>query len=527
MAKLSSAVSDGSSHVAACEPPSVGVVATRAPASLASRAARGALWTVISSVGGRAIGVLGTLVMTRFLHPAQIGEVSDALIIAMTANWVTVWGFGQYAVVKGRGAEAAEVTWHATVAYAALGAVSLGLVVVLGGWLTPFLDAPHAAVYVPGIAFALFLRRLAAMPERALTRDMKFGASGLSSAAGELTYTATALGLAVLGLGGWAIVIGNIVQAIVMLAILIRAAGFASWATPHRLRWARIKDMLRFGVPLGIQNIAHNASRYWDNLAISHFFGPAAVGAYNLAYNLADIPAIQVGEQIALVLMPSMAELPRDRRARALERSTALLSLIIFPLAVGLGLVAHPLIAVILPADDWQAVAPLLTVLACLSVFRPITWVLSAYLEAESKTNRLMVLEIAKLGLLIGGIAALSRIANASDELRPYAVQIASGAIGVAFGATAVAGIALVMREGPSPRRLAQGFLQPLAACGVMAAVVWAVHAALRALGVEHPAVLLAAMIAVGAAVYVGAALVICRDTVRDLLSLVKRAVRR
>ena len=62
--------------------------------------------------------------------------------------------------------------------------------------------------------------------------------------------------------------------------------------------------MLRFGLPLGIQGIAHRRSRYWDNLAISHYFGPAATGAYNMAYNLADIPAIQVGEQIALVLMP-------------------------------------------------------------------------------------------------------------------------------------------------------------------------------------------------------------------------------
>jgi PST family polysaccharide transporter len=487
------------------------------PPSLAARAARGALWTVVSSIGGRAVGVLGTLAMTRFLHPAQIGEVSDATIIAMTANWVTIWGFGQYAVVKGHGADAREVTWHATVAYVVLGAISLGLVALFGGRLTPFLDAPHAAAYVPGMALALYLRRIAAMPERVLTRQMQFRASGMSSAGGELTYTVTALGLAVLGWGGWAIVVANIAQSLVMVIILVRAAGLASWATPHRLRWERIKDMLRFGVPLGVQNIAHNASRYWDNLAISHFFGPGATGAYNLAYNLADIPAIQVGEQIALVLMPSMAKLPRERRPHALERSTALLSLIIFPLAIGLGLVAYPLIALLLPANSWQDVAPLLAVLACLSVFRPITWVLSAYLEAESKTNRLMLLELAKLVLLIGGIAAL----------QPFGVRIASGAVGIAFGATAIAGILLVMREGPSPRRLAMSFLQPLAACGIMAAAVWTVRSMLVAVGLDHPAVLVTSMIGVGAAAYVAAALTLCRATARDLLGLVRQAMRR
>ena len=481
--------------------------------SLARKAARGALWTIVSSMGARAIGVVGTLVMTRFLDPKQIGEVSDAVILALTANWMTIWGFGQYTVVKGRGPDAAEVTWHATVAYLVLGAISLGLVALFGGHLAPFFDAPAAAAYIPGLALALFIRRIGAIPERVLQREMKFRAAGMALFAGEIVYTATALVLAARGWGGWSIVIANIAQSCVAVLVLVRAAGIRSWATPTRLRWARYRDMLRFGVPLGIQGLAHGASRYWDNLAISHYFGPGAMGAYNMAYNLADIPAVQVGEQIAMVLMPSMAELPRERRPRALERSTALLSLIIFPLAVGLGLVAYPLVDLLLPHNEWQLVAPLLVVLACLSVFRPIVWVLSAYLEAESKTNRLMALELAKLALLLLGIIVL----------QPFGLRAATFAVGIAFGVTAIGGVVLVMREGPSPRRLLAGFLQPLAACAVMAAAVLGVRELLA--GHVHTGVLFAAMIATGAVAYVVAALVICRATARDLLALVKQAL--
>ena len=485
--------------------------------SLARKAARGALWTVASSIGGRAVGVIGTLVMTRFLHPDQIGEVSDATILCMTASWLTIWGFGQYTVVKGRGDDQREVTWHATVFYIGLGTLSLGLMALFGGHLTHLVSAPHAAKYVPGMALAIYIRRLGAMPERILTQRMEFRPSGIAMAAGESVYTISALSLAALGWGGMSIVVANIVQSTCVVAILIKAAGVRSWATPTPLRWARIKDMLRFGVPLGIQANAHSASRYWDNLAISHYFGTGALGAYNMAYNLADIPAIQVGEQIALVLLPSMAELPRDRRARALERSTALLSVIIFPLAVGLGFVAYPLIACILPGNDWQEVAPLLTVLACLSVFRPITWVLSAYMEAEQKTNKLMFLEIAKVGVLIGGIGMLS----------PHGLRVASSAVGIAFGLTAIGGVAMVMREGPSPKRLFIGFLQPLAACAVMGAAVWLVHHGLRAADVGHPVVYLLTEIIVGASAYVIAALILCRATSKDLLGLLKQALKR
>lgn len=485
--------------------------------SLAHKAARGALWTVLSSMGGRAVGVLGTLVMTRFLAPEVIGEVADATILVMTANWLTIWGFGQYTVVKGRGEHAAEVRWHATLFYVVLGILSLGSIAVLGGHLTPYFGAPDAARYVPGMALALFIRRVGAMPERVLTQNMKFRASGLSLALGELAYTISALAFAVGGYGGMAIVYANIFQSIVVVVILCVAAGFRSWATPTKFSWARVKDMLSFGVPLGIQGIAHQASRYWDKLTISHFFGTSAVGTYNMAYNLADIPAIQVGEQIALVLMPSMAELPPERRPAALERSSALLSLIIFPLAVGLGLVAYPLIALILPNNAWQEVAPLLAVLTCLSVFRPITWTLSAYLEAESKTNRLMLLELLKLALLVFGIAALA----------PFGLRAAASAVGVAFGVTAILGIAVVVHEGVSWRALAMGFLRPLAACAVMAAVVWLVGRGLVAVGLDRPAIQLVTEIVVGGAVYVLAAFVFAKRTAIDLLQLLKKALKK
>jgi lipopolysaccharide exporter len=484
--------------------------------SLAHRAARGALWTVVSSMGGRAIGVVGTLAMTRFLEPDVIGEVSDATILCMTANWLSIWGFGQYTVVKGRGDVAGEVRWHAFVLYLGLGALALGAVAALGGRITPHLDAPHAAAYIPGMALALFIRRIAGVPERVLIQQMKFRASGMAQAFGELAYTVTALAFAASGWGGMSIVLGNLVQSFVIVGILVRAAGWA-WLEPQRLRLARIVDILRFGLPLCVQGTAHQASRYWDNLTISRLFGPATTGAYNLAYNLADIPAIQVGEQIALVLMPSMAELPPASRPAALERSSALLSVIIFPLAVGLGLVAHPLISLILPATKWQHVAPLLTVLACLSVFRPITWVLSAYLEAESKTNRLMLLELAKVAVLIGGMFLL----------RPYGLRVTAGAVGLAFGFTAIAGVAIVAREGVSPLRLAIGFCQPLGACAVMAVAVWLTHRGLVQADLDHPAILLVAEIVVGAIAYVAAALVLCRATTRDLLGLFRRALRR
>ncbi|MEZ4361225.1 MAG: oligosaccharide flippase family protein [Kofleriaceae bacterium] len=488
--------------------------------SLAERTARGAVWTILTSVLGRAIGVLGTVAMTRFLAPSQVGDVSAATILVMTANWLTTWGFGPYAVVKARGEVAGEVLWHGTVAYVVLGIAVLVPVTFFGGSLLPLFDATAAAQFVPGMALVFFIKRIGAMPERVLVLDMKFRALGLATATGELVYTVVSLALAVRGWGGMSVVIGNLAQSVVTTGLVMRVSGVKRWATPTPLSKARLLDMLRFGAPLAIDSIAHNASRYWDNLMVSHFFGTGKMGMYNMAYNLADIPAVQVGEQISAVLLPSMSALPAERRPAALERSTALLSLIIFPLAVGLGLVADPLIEVVLPAS-WQEVAPLLAVLAMLSIFRPVTWVLAAYMEAQDRTKQLMFTEVGKLAIMLGGIALLA----------PFGLEVAASAIGVAFGASAILGLTLVIRDdpknGPSPRRMVRGFVQPLLACAVMAAAVLLLRTQLLdALRLPAIAVLVIEIL-VGAAAYVAAALVLCRETAQDLLSLLRRIARR
>lgn len=482
--------------------------------STAQQAARGAAWTIATSMGARVVGLLGTLVMTRFLRPEVVGEVAAASIISLTAGWLSTWGFGQYAVVKGRGSDAIEVTWHATVAYNAVGIVGFGCAVLLAPTFANLLGAPAAAVYVRGFAAAAIIRRIGAVPERVLTRSLRFRSVAVANAAGEVACSIAAMALVMFGWGGEAIVAGHIVQSVVATGLLIRAAGWGSWMTPVPLRWARCKDMLRFGVPLSVQLLAHSASRYWDTFVVALIFGPAGAGVYNLAYNLADVPAIYVGEQLALVLMPSMASLPAERRPRALERAAALLSLIIFPLAIGLGVVAQPLITTVLP-PAWRGVAPLLSVLSVLSVFRPVTWVLSAYMESQARTGRLMYLELANLIVLLGGIWVLS----------PLGLVWSAAAVGLAYGTYAIAGVWLVSRSGPSVRRLALGFAQPLAACGVMVAAVlglrWVLH------GAVPSAAELAIEIAVGAVVYVAAALVVCRTSARDLMALARDLVRR
>lgn len=483
--------------------------------SLAVRAARGAVWTILSAVGGRALGVIGTLIITRFLDPAIIGEVGSAMIIVLSVNWMTNIGFGQYVIVRGRTEPGPEVVWHANVASMTLGWIGLAVVAVFADPVAWLVNSDHAGQYIPLLALTIGIRRIATIPEKLLVRSLHFRAVSIAYGIGEVMYAVVTVAFASGGHGGMSVVYGNLAQYSIITIIICGAAG-RSWLARTPLRWARFRDMFHFGWPLAMEAIAGNASRYWGSLAVRRLFDAHTTGLFNLAYSLADIPAIYIGEQIGTVLLPSLAQLEPERRPRALERSTALLSLIIFPMAVGLGVVSEPLIALVM-SEEWQGVAPLLTLLVVLSVFRPVAWVVSSYLLTQERNRPLMFLELGKSVVLLGGMVALA----------PLGVAWTAVAVGIAFGLHAIVSVWLVLRDGPRAGVLLAGFLRPLVACAVMAGAVLGLREVLGRTVELHAGLQLAIEIVVGGVVYVAVALVVCRDTARDLLGLVKGVMRR
>lgn len=479
--------------------------------SIARKAVRGAVWTIGLGIGSRIIGATSTIVIAHFIAPEVMGEVINAWVVAMMGSTITRFGLDQYIIVKHDDGD--DVAFHATFYTVLLGIFGLGLVLLIGDALGPLLKTPTMGQYLPGCVLAVAIRRIAALPDRILARDLRFRAVAISQALGEVSYVATSLVLAgIYHLGGDAIVIGNIVQSLVILTVVVLATQWRQWLLPCRITWQRTRDMIRFGLPLNFETALHVASRNVDNLVFSSRFGAAPVALYNMAYNLADIPATQVGEHISSVLLPSMSKIKPEHRPDVLVRSTALLAILIFPMAVGLGVVADPLIRVLLD-DQWYGVAPFLTVLAVLSVFRPVSWVAASYLKVAQRTGLMFWMEALKVVLLLAGIAVF-----------PTPVW-ACVSVGIAFGAHSLAMLIAVGRyDKISLSRFLPGFVGPLLACAAMAAAVLAARHGLLYLGLKSPLAGLIIEIAVGAAAYVPSAFIFAPRTARDLLQLLRKA---
>ena len=109
-------------------------------------------------MGSRAIGLVGTLLITRFVAPSAYGEVMVGSVLVMTANQLSTLGFGQYLVSRPDADR--DTAFHATLFHVLLGVGALVLVLSVGPRLAPWLDAPGLTRFLPGLAIATLLDRI-------------------------------------------------------------------------------------------------------------------------------------------------------------------------------------------------------------------------------------------------------------------------------------------------------------------------------------------------------------------------------
>jgi len=387
---------------------------------LFARIASSAAYGIVGGLLGRAVGLVGTLLVARHLTPDIVAEVTVATVIALTGNWVAAWGCGQYVVVKGD--QGREAIFTASVVYLLAGLVMIACLWFAAPALAGWVQAPRVADYLPGALIGIGIRRLGAIPDKLLARELRFGRIAAGTALGDIVYAIVAVTLvSTTSLGGQSMILAFIAQSTVIAGMTVSATGFRSWLSPVRIPLARLRDLLRFGAPITGEVVLSEGARYWDKPLMLRLVGAHDAGSYGLAFNLAQLPAVYVGGHVGTVMMPAVVRADPAERPALMVRALTFTALILFPMSAGLAVCAPTLVDALLPAT-WSQVAPLLSVLAIASLPGSGSFILSAFLAAHARNHRLMWIEVATMASLIAALWLLSK----------GGVLLASVAIGVA-----------------------------------------------------------------------------------------------
>jgi O-antigen/teichoic acid export membrane protein len=472
---------------------------------------RGVGWTMASQGVMQVLALLTSVVVARFMAPRAVGLAGEAIVFATLVIVIVDFGFGA-AIIQRPTLSQDELS---TLFWAG---IALGVLLTLAGVA---LSAPIADLYgqprvrdLFAVLSATFLIVAPGIVQGALLiREMRFRSLELRTIAATAVSCSTAITLAVLGAGPWAIVAQTLVMAGVSTVLLWKSS---SWRPRWTFSLRTLRGFLGFSTHvLGAQMLTW-ANANLDNLLVGRYVGAAPLGAYSLAYGVALTPVNRVAVPITNVFFPAFSRLrERERIADVWLRAVRILAVLIVPLMFGLIAVAPDLVSAVF-GRRWQAAAPVMQILAGIALLQALTALRDGVLTALAQTRTLFRFVLVLSALTLAGFAAglpwgITGVAwgylIVSVVLQPVSVWLTARAVGVSVWAwvRAVAGA--------------------VEAGAMMLAIVLVARWLLVRAGVPA-GVRLAALVVLGAVVYVPAVLWRVPDIVAEVRSvLARRAV--
>jgi O-antigen/teichoic acid export membrane protein len=331
-----------------------------ASAELGESVKRAVIWRSGSQVASQVVAWAATLLVIRILDPADYGLLAMTQVVIVFLNFLNGYGFAGSLI-----REPELTTRKIRQAFGMLLLVNAALALLQVGL------APLAAAYYrhPLIADLLRVQALIflstpfiSIPEVLLMRQMDFRRQALVNLAATVVSAGVALGGALAGWGVWTLVWAPIAL------FWTRAVGLQlvtrEWHWPS-FRFAGSGAMFRFGVALLASTFGWTVITQADTLIAARRLTPTDLGLYAEALFLTTLIASKFVPPLNEVAFPAYARMQEDRAllAASFLKAVRLIMLVTCPLYLGLSVVAPDFVAVVLGAK-WQAMAPLMTILA-------------------------------------------------------------------------------------------------------------------------------------------------------------------
>jgi O-antigen/teichoic acid export membrane protein len=454
---------------------------------LRSLVIRGLGWKVASQVSLQVIAFATTLILVRLLTPTDFGLAAMALVFVSLAFLIVDLGLSSALVQRPTLTEDDRSTAFWT--NAALGLVLTGLGILLAGPLSILYRQEQVKPLFAVLSFTFLFTALGSTQGALLIRDLRFRSLELRTVISTAAGAATAIVLAILGFGAWAIIAQSLANSGVSTLLLWRSS---PWRPRFVYSAKSLRGLIGFSGFVFGSSLLFYVSANADNFLIGRYLGAAALGVYAIAYNVMLIPMTRLAAPIQQVFFPAFSRIREPVRIGAIWlRISRLIGAITVPAFLGMIVVAPDFVPVVL-GEKWVDAIPVLQILACAGVVYSVRWQTSNVLLALDRASALFrfaaissLLTVAAfaVGVHWGIVAVAAAFAIVTSMLSPYYISLAGRLVGVSVlqFVRSLSGVAL--------------------AAFVMAATIFG----LRLVLLEHlsTGLRLAALVVVGAAVYV------------------------
>lgn len=240
----------------------------------------------------------------------------------------------------------------------------------------------------------LVIGSVAGVHRTLLTADMDFKALTKLNIASLIISGATGIILAYMDFKVWALVFQNLTQTVInTLFILFKV----KWSPSFIFSRQSFKEFFGFGSKLLASALLDTIYNNVYNIVIGKVYKASDLAYFNRAQSLSNLTASTPTGVLQSVTYPTLCKIQDNEEVlkNGYRKILKISAFVIFPLCLGVGAVAYPLINV-LYTDTWIFAATLLSIIVFSMMWYPIHAVNLNYLIVKGKSNLFLRLEIIK-----------------------------------------------------------------------------------------------------------------------------------
>lgn len=337
------------------------------------------------------------MVLARLLAPRDFGLLGFALVYITYVETIGDLGSGTALIFwPNRRDEAAEVTFVTSLA---MGATWCVLTIAAAPWIAGFFNSPDGEAIVRALAWSFPLKFLGNTHDALAQKELRFRPRMYAELAMGLVKGGVSIGGAFAGLGAWSLVWGQLSGLAVwslMLWLVI------PWRPHFRIAGDLVKPMLAYGRGIVVVNIVAAIVHHADAAVIGRFLGAVALGIYQIAYKVPEMSIAVIVWVVSKVAFPAFAKIhgAGSELASAYLAAMRYVTVLTVPAAVGLAVVAEPLVAALF-GDRWAPAAPVLRILAVYLAIRSFGSSSGDILKATGRSKLLAILGVVRAAVLV------------------------------------------------------------------------------------------------------------------------------
>lgn len=355
-------------------------------------------WNVLPKVlyEGFRFGI--SIVLARLLEPKDFGIASIAFMLIYYSNSITNFGLNQ-ALVNRKNITEKHINSVFTVDLT-ISIIMVGLFNILASHIGSFFNSPESENVIRIISLIFVLTTFNDLPYTLLRRDVNFKVIAIVDMTNEISISLITIILAFFGFTYWSLVYGRLIPLCFLAFYLIIKA---RWTPKIVFHYSSLKELLNFGMWSFVRSQVYFFSTRIDRIMVGRYFSPNILGLFDRAKSLSQMPVESIGTNVNTVLFSYFSRIQESSNEDLkliLKKYLMLISLLFFPLYLGLNAIAHQFV-IVLFGSKWNTSIVPFQILCISGIFIALNGLLGTFAVCTGHIRRYSIQELIATCFLI------------------------------------------------------------------------------------------------------------------------------